>query len=228
MLRIVRPSEAPEGDPAAEDCRLVAGLRAGEVWATTALVERHGNHVRRVLMRLLGSSDGGAEQADIFQDVITAAWEGIDRLHDPAALRAWLTRIAVFTARKVLRTRRRRRWLAFLDEVPDVPATWAGPELREAARAVYDVLDRMPVDERIPFTLRMLEKLDLEETARACEMSLATVRRRLVRAERRFRKLARQYEALGPWLAHPVAPDRPGRAGKTADAARAARTGGEG
>src|SRR6185503_6243899 len=105
-------------------------------------------------MRLLGSSDGGAEQADVFQEVITAAWEGIERLHDPAALRAWLTRIAVFTARKVLRTRRRRRWLAFLDDVPDVPAAWAGPDLREAARAVYEILDRMPVDERIPFTLR--------------------------------------------------------------------------
>ena len=201
LLRIVRPSAgSAAADQGAEDRRLVAGLRAGEVWATGALVDRHGPHIRRVLMRLLGSTDGGAEQADIFQEVITAAWEGIERLHDPAALRAWLTRIAVFTARKVLRTRRRRRWLAFLDDVPDVPAVWAGPELREAARAVYEILDRMPVDERIPFTLRMLEKLDLEETAIACEMSLATVRRRLVRAERRFHKLARGYEALGPWL----------------------------
>jgi len=179
----------------------VAGLRAGEPWATPALVDRHGVHVRRVLMRLLGSSDGGAEQADIFQEVITAAWEGVHRLNDPAALRPWLTRIAVFTARKVLRGRRRRRWLGFFDEVPEVAAAWAGPELREAARAVYEILDRMPLDERIPFSLRMLEKLDLEETATACEMSLATVRRRLVRAERRFHKLARQYEVLGPWLA---------------------------
>jgi hypothetical protein len=30
-------------------------------------------------------------------------------------------------------------------------------------------------------------------------MSLATVRRRLARAERRFFKLAREYEALAPW-----------------------------
>ena len=200
-LRIVRPSETPDNrESEADDCRLVAALRAGELGAPGALVERHGAHVRRVLIRLLGSSDGGAEQADVFQDVMTAAWEGIGRLHDPAALRAWLTRIAVFTARKVLRTRRRRRWLSFLDEVPEVPTAWAGPELREAAHAVYEVLDRMPVDERIPFTLRMLERLDLQATATACEMSLATVRRRLVRAERRFYKLAREYEALRPWL----------------------------
>jgi RNA polymerase sigma-70 factor (ECF subfamily) len=201
VLRIVRPSETPdERESGADDCSLVAALRAGEVSAPAALVERHGAHVRRVLMRLLGSSDGGAEQADIFQEVMTAAWECIGRLHDPAALRAWLTRIAVFTARKVLRTRRRRRWLSFLDEVSEVPTAWAGPELREAARAVYEVLDRMPVDERIPFTLRMLEKLDLQATATACEMSLATVRRRLLRAERRYHKLASEYEALGPWL----------------------------
>jgi RNA polymerase sigma-70 factor, ECF subfamily len=42
--------------------------------------------------------------------------------------------------------------------------------------------------------------MDLEETAEACGMSLSTVRRRLTRAERRFFKLAREYEALVPWV----------------------------
>jgi hypothetical protein len=74
----------------------------------------------------------------------------------------------------------------------------------------------------------MLEKLDLDETARACEMSLATVRRRLVRAERRFRKLARQYEALGPWLAHAAAPERPGRTAKTGNGTNGTKAGGAG
>ena len=87
-----------------------------------------------------------------------------------------------------------------LGEVPDRALPWAGPDLQEAARAVYRIFDRMPVDERIPFALRMLEGLDLEATAAACGMSLATVRRRLVRAERRFFKMARGQEILGPWL----------------------------
>ena len=108
----------------------------------------------------------------------------------------------MFTARKAIRRRRRKRWLTFFADVPEpaAGAPWAGPELQEAARCVYRILERIPVDERIPFSLRMLEDLDLEATARACGMSLATVRRRLVRAERRFFKLARQYEALAPWL----------------------------
>ena len=77
---------------------------------------------------------------------------------------------------------------------------WAGPEVEEAARCVYRIFDRMPVDERIPLSLRMIDGLDLDAIAGACDMSVATVRRRLVRAERRFFKLARQFEALWPWL----------------------------
>jgi RNA polymerase sigma-70 factor (ECF subfamily) len=118
----------------------------------------------------------------------------------PASLKAWLTRIAVFTARGAIRRRRRRRWLLFFADVPEQAAVWAGPELQDAAGAVYKIFARMPVDERIPYALRMLDGMDLEATAAACEMSVATVRRRLARAERRFFKLAGEYEALAPWL----------------------------
>src|SRR5207237_9940911 len=113
-----------------------------------------------------------------------------------------LTQIAVFTARKALRRRQRRRWLTFLDKVPEPVETGsaAGTDVQEAAGCVYRIFERMPVDERLPFALRMLDGMDLEGTAAACGMSVATVRRRLMRAERRFYKLARQFEALGPWL----------------------------
>lgn len=200
-LRIVRSPQSGGVDPRAnepDDHRLVAGLRAGAPWATTALVARYGDHVRRVLFRVFGADD--AELGDIFQEVITSAWEGIGKLSDASALKAWLTQIAVFTARGALRRRRRRRWLSFFDEAPEVETPWAEPEIREAARTVYRIFDRIPADERIPFALRMLEDMDLEATAAACGMSLSTVRRRLVRAERRFFKLARQYEVLAPWL----------------------------
>jgi RNA polymerase sigma-70 factor (ECF subfamily) len=204
-LRIVpspSPSPAARTTDITDDVQLVGCLRAGTPRATSDLVERYGNHVRRVLFRVLGAED--SESGDLFQEVITHAWERIDQLADPRALKAWLTQIAVFTARKAIRRRRRRRWLTFFADVPEptggAMASWAGPDLQEAARCVYRILERIPVDERIPFSLRMLEDLDLEATARACGMSVATVRRRLVKAERRFFKMARQYEALGPWL----------------------------
>jgi RNA polymerase sigma-70 factor (ECF subfamily) len=198
--RVLRIVPWPQGDPGrpADDERLVSGLKAGERWATTALVDRYGAHIRRVLLRVLGGED--SEHGDLLQEVLTRAWEAIDQLADPHALKGWLTGIAVFTARGAIRRRRRRRWLAFFGEVPDLEATWAGPDVQEAARCVYRIFERMPDDERIPFALRMLDGMDLEETAVACGMSLSTVRRRLTRAERRFFKLAREYEALAPWV----------------------------
>jgi RNA polymerase sigma-70 factor (ECF subfamily) len=198
LLRLVPwPVAPPERDPA-DDERLVAGLRGGEGWAPAALVERHGPHIRRVLIRLLGADDGDA--ADLLQEVLVRALAGVHGVEDARALKAWITRIAVFTARAAIRRRRRRRWLVLFADVPDRPTAWAGPELAEAAGAVYRIFDRMPTDERIPFALRVLDGMDLQQTAAACAMSVATVRRRLARAERRFFKLAGEYEALRPWL----------------------------
>jgi RNA polymerase sigma-70 factor (ECF subfamily) len=195
-LRIV--PAPPPGAVSDGDERLVRALQRGDPWAVAALIERHGDHVRRVLLRVLG---GGDEHRDLLQEVFTRAWQGIGRLEDPRALKAWLTRIAVFVARGAIRRRQRRRWLSFFHEVPEPEVgAVASPDVEEAASCVYRILAGMPVDERIPFALRMLEEMDLPSTAAACGMSVATVRRRLARAERRFFTLARQCQALAPWM----------------------------
>jgi RNA polymerase sigma-70 factor (ECF subfamily) len=140
VARVLRIVPSRGGD----DADLVAALRAREAWAAAALVARHADHVRRILMRVLGGDD---EQSDLAQEVFTRALAGIDRLDDPGAIRGWLTNIAVFTAREAIRRRRRRRWLLpFGDRPPEVAAAWADPGLREAARCVYRVLAEMPVE----------------------------------------------------------------------------------
>ena len=201
-MRLVPWERPPDpGDPEADsraDERLVRGLRGREPWAAAALVDRYGAHVRRVLWRVLGGDD--SEHADLAQEVFIEAWRGIGPLRESSALKAWLTQVAVFIARGAIRRRRRRRWLSFRAEVPDRPVPWAGQHLQEAASAVYRIFEQMPADERIPFALRALDGLSLEQTAAACGMSLATVRRRLARAERRFFKLAADVPALAPWM----------------------------
>jgi RNA polymerase sigma-70 factor (ECF subfamily) len=58
----------------------------------------------------------------------------------------------------------------------------------------------MPTDLRIVFSLRFIEGMELKEMATACDVSLATVKRRLAAAEERFLDLARKEEALRPWI----------------------------
>ena len=45
--------------------------------------------------------------------------------------------------------------------------------------AVYRVLDRLPVNQRLAWTLRYVEGEQLERVAELCNCSLATVKRRI-------------------------------------------------
>ena len=143
-----------------------------------------------------------AELADLLHEVFARALAQIDSLEDPAALKWWLTTIAVFTAREHIRRRMRGRWLRFFasEDLPDLPVAGADEEVRESLRMTYAVLDRLGVDDRIAFSLRFIEGLDLAEVAAACGVSLNTIKRRLARAEKRFVALARREPALHDWL----------------------------
>ena len=124
---------------------------------------------------------------------------------DPSALKPWLSRVAALTARKALRTRSRRAWLRLFTNAAQErrwePAELGSdPEARQALRESYVLLDELPVDERIVFALRFIDGMELAEVAAACQVSLATVKRRLQRAERRFVGRATQRPVLVEWM----------------------------
>lgn len=185
---------------AAASAALVEALRAGDPEAAPMLFDRHGVHVRRVLIGVLGPDP---EVADLVQDVFVTALESIARLNDGRKLRAWLTSIAVFKARELIRSRQRRKMLSLVcfwlaAEAPDLaPAI----ESSQGLRAVWRVLDRLPTDERLAFALRYVQGLELGEVASACRVSLATIKRRLRRAQSRFLVEAQQEPVLVEFLA---------------------------
>ena len=182
------------------DRAIVAAMRAGNPAGGAALYDRHRGHVRRVLVRVMGPD---TELDDLMQDVFIAAVDSIERLDDPEALKAWLARIAVFTARGEIRRRTRRRWLSLMppEDLPETPVSGAEAETLEAARATYRVLSKLPADERIAFALRFVDGMELIEVADACQVSLATIKRRLSRAQQRFASMASRYEELAEWCA---------------------------
>src|SRR6185436_18247841 len=97
--------------------------------------------------------------ADLHHDVFVRALSSLPRLEDPAALKGWLTMIAVHVAHTAITRRRRRSWLWFLphDELPEVASSAASGEVRDALRATYAVLETLPADERIAFALRFID-----------------------------------------------------------------------
>jgi len=129
---------------------------------------------------------------DVVQDVFLAAAGGLKRLRDPGAIRAWLATTTVRMVRRRLRVRRMWRWLGLgEDSRPPAPLVDAGnsPVDRLLLRAVYDVLDRLPVADRVAFVLYQIEGETLESVAEICRCSLATVKRRVARAQRALEPL---------------------------------------
>jgi RNA polymerase sigma-70 factor (ECF subfamily) len=127
-------------------------------------------------MRLMGRDD---EVDDIIQEVFLAAVRGIGDVADPAAIRGWLATVTVRTARKRLRVRRMRGMLGLetARSYEDVAAPGASPEERAMLARVYAALDRVPVNQRLAWTLRHVEGEALDQVASRCGCSLATVKR---------------------------------------------------
>lgn len=179
---------------------LADALRAGDGRAVATLFDLYGAHVERVLIRTIGRD---TEMDDMVQDVFLGAYRSATKYQgNDDQLKAWISRIAVFTARGYLRKRKRKWWLRSADpgEMPEQNSKEPSPHTSEVLRRTYLILDQMGPDLRIPFALRELESMELAEIAQTCECSVSTIKRRLARARKAFERLAKKDPILRDWV----------------------------
>lgn len=178
---------------------LVSEAQRGEVAAQEALFHRFADQVERRLQRILGRDP---ELFDVMQDVFLQVFRHLGRLREPEAMPSWVSQITVSTARKQIRSRTRRRWLHFMppEELPDV-TEHERDDVQAAMDATYRALATMGADLRIAFALRHLEQMELVAVAQATGVSLATIKRRLRKAEELFAARARRDPDLVDWVA---------------------------
>jgi RNA polymerase sigma-70 factor (ECF subfamily) len=189
-----KPPAAAE-DPQEANRAFIAALRAGDPRAREVLVERYLPLVQRLVAGAMGVE---SDLVDVVQDVFVAVLEGVHKLKDPSALQSWIASLAVFTARGRIRRKRRWRWIMFVppESLPDIPVRQSDGDTRMAVRATYRALDTLPTDERMAFAMRFIAEMELTEVAAACRVSLATIKRRLARAEARFLAAAQESPVL--------------------------------
>jgi RNA polymerase sigma-70 factor (ECF subfamily) len=167
------------------DAELVEAARGGDRAAKEALYRRYVGMASASTYRLLGRD---SELEDIVQESFVTALASLSRLERPQAFSAWLTRIVVGTAVATLRRRRLLTRLGLLRPEPaqidTLVSPQAPPDVAAELRAVYRVLESLPTAERVVLVLRRVEQLSLQEVAEQTSWSLATVKRKLARAER--------------------------------------------
>ena len=199
-----------------EETSIVAELKAGSEDAYAWLITQFHQPIYSLVYRLL---DDPADAPDTVQEVFLKVFRGIQRFNGESSLKTWIYRIAVHEASN------RRRWF-FRHKVRETsiePAQESEPEssarlseLRESliddgaspldevlrgelCSRVEQVLGELAEPYRTTVVLRDIEDLSYEQIAEVMDVSLGTVKSRLVRGREALRKrLQKHASELGP------------------------------
>jgi RNA polymerase sigma-70 factor (ECF subfamily) len=171
--------------PESVDLALVCAARDGDRRACFTIWSRYARLVERLVRRFLGP---GPDYQDVCQEVFLRVFKRLGELRDPSTLQGFVVSITLGVARNEVRRRRIRSIVGLLPEEEAMPAEPASPaqgEAREAARALYQMLDTLGAEDRSLFVARFVEKMELVEVAALHKISLSTAKRRLLRLQAR-------------------------------------------
>jgi len=196
-----------------EEAAIVAELKAGSEEAFSWLIAQYSQPVYSLVYRVL---DDPSDAADTTQEVFIKVFRGIKNFHASASLKTWIYRIALHEA-----FNQRRWWFRHRGRETSIEPTHPGHE-EHCSQALKDVLvdaSKSPLDNvfneelracvekvlssitepyRTTVILRDIEELSYEQIAEVMEVSLGTVKSRLMRGREALRKgLHRRLPAYG-------------------------------
>jgi len=193
MPSITAPQSAPDG---ATDAELVARALARDELAVRAIIKAHNRRLYRLARGIL-RNDGEAE--DVVQETYVRAFTRLADFRGESSLSTWLSRIAMNEALGRLRRQRPGVELSSLPQgvleaqIIQFPLMSAAddPEKSMAQREIQHVvegaIDELPEPFRIVFITRVLEGMNVEETAEILDLKPETVKTRLHRARAMLR-----------------------------------------
>lgn len=188
-----RPDEllaAPLADDREDDdvLDLVVRLRAGERSALAEAYDRHHAALRAFASKLVGDPTAAE---DLVHDTFLALPGAIRRFEGRSSLRTFLVAIAVRLCHKHIRAATRlrgaRERVSRRDILEEVPLPSTSRAQAELAAALARALDTLPIDQRVAFTLCVLDERTSREAAEILGVNEVTVRTRMTRARERLR-----------------------------------------
>jgi RNA polymerase sigma-70 factor (ECF subfamily) len=194
---IMRHAHAPQiATVAAGDAELVRRALARDEAAFRAIMQSNNRRLYRLARGIL-RNDGEAE--DVVQETYVRAFTHLESFRGDSSLATWLARIAMNEA--LGRLRRQRPSVEFSTLPPGtleaqiiqfpLSAPSEDPEKTMAQREIQHVvehaIDELPEAFRIVFITRVIEGMNVEETADILELKPETVKTRLHRARTMLR-----------------------------------------
>ncbi len=187
-----------EEEAVLEDQRLISALQAGEESAYEQLIERFQGPVYNLAYRLLNDQ---ADAGDVAQEVFLKIFRNVGSFRGDSTLRTWVYRIAVNESHN------RRRWLfrhrrgeTGIDECFEDSDSREKPIMdsgetpfdftmnREAQLLLEEALANVNPIFRTALVLREIEDMSYDEIAEILEVSIGTVKSRIMRGREALRR----------------------------------------
>ncbi len=185
----------------AEEASIVAELKAGSEEAYAWLIAQYHQPIYNLVYRVLNDP---ADAADTTQEVFLKVFRGMKRFHGESSLKTWMYRIAIHEA-----SNRRRWWFRHKSRettiesepteagssfglkdtlVDEAPSPFDDLVQEEVRARVGRELRNVPEPYRTTVVLRDIEDLSYEEIAEVLQVSLGTVKSRLMRGRQALKK----------------------------------------
>lgn len=195
-----------------EDARILRGLRAGFEESYEELISRFEQPIYGMVFRLLGNQP---DACDVVQEVFLKVFRSVHAFREQSSLRTWIYRIAVNEAHNHRRwfVRHCRLEVSLENEHPDQPGILhctADPgrspfdlALDSETRVMVErALTRINPVFRTAIVLRDIQNLSYEEIADILQVSLGTVKSRILRGRDALRReLTQPSEGLAEVMA---------------------------
>ena len=183
---------------AVEDSVLLEGLRRGDEAAYEALIQRFEKPVYNLVSRLV---DDPADAADAVQEVFLRVFRKVGWFRGESSLKTWIYRIAINEARNQRRWFGRHRQREVGLEPPPGETGRYAPWLEDQQPSPFDItldhetramiedaLNQVSPAFRAALVLREIEGLSYDEIAEILEVSLGTVKSRILRGRETLRE----------------------------------------
>lgn len=186
-----RRTDALDCSSTTDDLQDVEKAREGDPDAYQRLIERHQDHVARILWRF--SRDRTIHE-ELVQDVFVEAYLSLQTYRGQAPLEHWLARIATRVGYRFWKEKAKRKEastfsLAEWDQVARDEGMIEELEADQAAALLHRLLQELPPRDRLVLMLRYLEGCDVAETARRTGWTKTMVKVQALRARDKLKKL---------------------------------------
>jgi RNA polymerase sigma-70 factor (ECF subfamily) len=173
------------------ESELIEKSKAGDVEAFSQLIRNYENKIFSLAHHVCAGMPSDAE--DVYQETFLSAFKNIKGFKNRSNLGTWLYRIAANLCWVRFRKKKRDPVMSILDRnrTDENGIQWEfkdwfpNPEeisrKKELQEAVAKALSELPSDYRLVLTLRDIEGLSAEETAKILKLSIPAVKSRLHR-----------------------------------------------